>query len=58
LLIQVEDQHAVVADSGKLMLSIPRHQTGTHPADLATTAIDLKFGAPGQRQYQSIGDLY
>ena len=54
LLIEVEDQHAVVANPGELMLGIAGHQTGAHPADFATAAIDLKLGTPGQGQNQLV----
>ncbi|MCY1545031.1 hypothetical protein D9M68_809490 [compost metagenome] len=52
LLVQVDDQHAVVAHAGELVICIPWHQAGAHAAHLAATSIDLELRTPSQRQHQ------
>ncbi len=54
VLAQVDDQHAVVAHPGEHVARLARHQAGAHPADFPATAIDLEFGAPGQRHHQLV----
>ncbi|MNT29842.1 hypothetical protein D3C72_1656040 [compost metagenome] len=54
LLIQIDDQHAVVAHAGKLVIGIARHQAGAHAAYLATPAVDLELRTTGQRQHQLV----
>ncbi|MNZ96621.1 hypothetical protein D3C78_1158220 [compost metagenome] len=51
-LVEVDDQHTVVADPGEHVPGIARHQAGAHPADLAAPAFHLEFGAPAQRHHQ------
>lgn len=36
LIIQIDDQHAIVALAGKFVLGMPGHQAGAHAANLAT----------------------
>ncbi len=36
------------------MIGVAGHQAGTHPADLATGTVHLKFGAARQRQHQLV----
>ena len=54
LLVEIDDQHAVVAHAGEAVVGIARHQTGAHPADFATGAIDLEFRAPRKRHHQLV----
>ena len=54
LLIQIDDQHAVVTHAGKLVIGIAGHQTGTHATHLAATAVDFELRTTGQRQHQLV----
>ncbi|GLZ87794.1 hypothetical protein Pres01_38450 [Metapseudomonas resinovorans] len=54
MLIQIEDQHAVLAHARELVPGIPRHQARTHPANLAATAIHLELGAAGKGHHQLV----
>lgn len=44
LLVEINDEHAVVALAGEFMLGITRHQTGTHAGDLTTRSVHLELG--------------
>jgi hypothetical protein len=54
VLIQIEDEHAVLAHTCKPVPGISRHQAGTHPADLATAAVHLELGATGKGHHQLV----
>ena len=52
VLVQVENQHAVVAHAGELVSGVARHQAGAHAADLTAATADLEFGATDQGHHQ------
>ena len=39
MLIEIDDEHAVIALAGKLVSSVSRHKAGTHTTDLTTRPV-------------------
>jgi len=54
LLVEVDDQHAVVAHPGETMVRIARHHASAHAADFAPRAVDFELGATGHRHHQLV----